>query len=231
MKKFVGLFLATTMAVSGAVASFAGENAINFKGTIAEADLTIKCDLPASGTLTIKPYSGEQIASASGLKIKNGETAATSAGETQVNYEVALVGYTSTATSADADNLITYKAAATASDAYTGVKKEVYMAVQLATTADGTVATGDDFKAHFAEAAKENIKINEIIAKKSEAEYTKAGDTYTKIATPQKILVEAEKEVAFRITGTMNPNAGWEKGDTLSVTPIFTIVPKVATKE
>lgn len=268
-KRIAGLFLATTMIVAGSVAGFAEEKTFTVSGSVPE--ITIDVTVPTSGTLTLNPVGKDQVKSSPAYFANNvdseGKSKAADSALTgddlaaaladATTYNITLAGYTATATAAegDSDNAITFKAAATAMNAYgTSTKKEMYMAIQMGAAADYTYDTAEGkkplvaydstasdaaadiktkdaaFKALFdAEGA---IKVNEVVAKKAEADYT-AGGTYTKItpatAGATTVTVAPGKAAPVRITGTMNPMGVWKKGDTVKVTPIFNVTVNVPT--
>lgn len=226
IKSLVSLGLALSMVIAGATSSFAGEKSFKMSGTIADADLTINVTVPTAGALTIKPYGKSQIATPAAT-FANGFATAAAAGA--VCYDVSLAGYTVTATSATADALITLTAAATATGAYTGTKKEASISIQVGAAAAGdTIDTSDAvaFEALFASPV-----IDVVAAKKSEADYdaTSSTSVYTalKETTPTVVTLKPGDKAPFRIYGTMNPNAPWEAGDAINVTPVFKIVPNV----
>lgn len=215
--------VATAMAmVMGMATSVYAEQKSKYTGTIAESDLTINMDLPADGSLTIKPFAGTQITTAP-LYFKNKNTVAAAIGDDDVAYLVKLAGYTCVATSINDENPIVAKKTLTANSKAKEFAANIALGEAVASTDEKTDAK--DFKVQFV--TEEALAIDTL----SEESYDGTADTaYVKNADATAVQVDPAKSVPFRITGTMNTDADWEEGDAITIVPVFSIGVKVTPK-
>lgn len=219
IKKISALAMAMALTAVSCFSVSAFEKA-TYTGTIAEDDLTINMDLPADGSLTIKPFAGTQITTAP-LYFKN-KNAEAGSGEDKVSYTVAMAGYTCVATSATADNPIKIAAELPA----TGTAKNITAVMELGDAVDTVETDAAAFKTAFNSA--QSLQVTKL----SEASYDgTAASAYTKNTTDAAVKVEPQKNVPFRITGSMNTSATWEKGDSIVIVPVFSIGVEVETVE
>jgi hypothetical protein len=223
LKRVAAVASAMALTVVSVVPAFAAD-AINktptYTGTIAADDLSMNVTLPATGSLTIKPYSATQITTAP-LYFENTES---TSDDDVVTYKVAIAGYSCVATSKTADNAI--KVATTLPTSGTAKTFTATIETGAACASDAKKTTAADFKTAFGTASS-----TVAVEKLSEKAYDgTAATTYTKVTTPTEVKVEEGKAVPFRITGTMYTGAEWEEGDSITVVPVFTIGLEVGTK-
>lgn len=221
IKKVSAVAMAMALTAVSSMPTLAVETA-TYTGEIAEADLTINMDLPADGSLTIKPFAGTQITTAP-LYFSNKNTATTTSGEDNVSYVVGLAGYTCVATSATTENPIKVSATLPA----TGTAKNITAVIELGEAQDDKETDAAAFKTAFVSTAALTVD------KLSEASYDGSAESvYTKnSATDDTVKVEPEKHVPFRITGAMNTAAEWEVGDEIVIVPVFSVGVEVDTVE
>jgi hypothetical protein len=231
IRTLAGIALASMMTLATATTGFAFDNP-TFTGTITEESLAVSVTLPASGDLTITPFASPQIATAYATTISN------TGNDTKLDVSVA--GYNVVATSKSTDNPISLSSTEKATGDYSGTKKEVYMAIQITNPETKTTATAVKDKATWDSAFSAGTAIDVPVAKLSTKDYV-AGDatTYTSVTGGDAVTLAATIKTGgtgagtetnyanFRITGTMNPNATWEVGDKIVVTPVFKVAPNV----
>jgi hypothetical protein len=221
IKRISAVAMAMALAVVSAVPAFAEESA-EFTGQIQSSDLDIDMDLPANGSLTIKPYAGTQIKTTDPLYFVNNNAEATKAGADIINYTVGLAGYTCVATSATSSSAV--KVATTLDGA--GKNKVITADIQLGKAVAATTASVDTFKEDF------EVDKTVAVTKLSTTSYDgTAGSTYTKNESAEKVTIAPTEIVPFRIVGKMNTDATWEVGDSITIVPVFSIGVDVTTKE
>lgn len=213
-KKVSAVAMAMALTVASAVPAFAVEKA-TYTGTLSSEDLTINMDLPADGTLTVKPFAGTQISTAPLYFTNNSEN---TNGVEDVIYSVNLAGYTCVATPKDTTDRNAAIKVATTIPADT--TKTFTATIELGNEVSSDAVTSDAvaFKTSFASAAALNIE------RLSTASYDgKTVTDYTKSATDSAVDVRPGYSIPFRITGKMNTKATWAAGDKIVVVPVFSV--------
>lgn len=242
LRKAVALGLA--FATVGASSVFAAHS-MKLTGSIGE--MTMNVSLPSSGSLTINPFAKTQIAAG----FMDGSTerdfiAVQNSGKISkgdVAYKISIAGYTVTAVSKGGeDDPITIKNnnnAKTELSAYTGTGKQV--SIQLGVAAEnpddnGTgvalskISKAADFDTKYAANIDDGQTV--LVTGLSEADYdaNNAESAYTAVSAAEAAkgaTVQPGGNFMFKVDGTMNPAAEWKEGDSLSITPVFTVIPDV----
>ncbi len=241
LKSLVGIAMAATMAIAGTVTSF-GAEAFKISGTIADKDVTIDCALPTAGTLQIKPFAVRQIGvlgggdanapeAGKGTSFQNKPTAED--GSEASDIDLSIVGYTAVLKSASSANAMSLKSSYTEMKDYgDSTKKEVSLKIQLSGESDDVAADEKDGKLLKIFTAADNVKEADIVkASTADFDKTKSSSTYTKLEAPITVKVAAEGYGTFNVVGTMNPNATWEAGDSISVTPVYKVAAHIEAGE
>lgn len=210
MKKNFKRIVALGMAIStlGATSAFAAVSS-KFTGSINSDSLKLSISIPATGTLTIKPYAAEQITT--------GVMSATN-DSTEVKYQISVAGYTVTATS-KTDEAISLVKDLTADNKKEEGKepKEITLDMKLLAASDIKTKTSDI-------TGGSDIEFDTL----SEEAYKSADSAYTKVKDTGVEVNTSDKNLNFAIVGTMNSSANWVAGDALTIVPIFKIVPAAA---
>jgi hypothetical protein len=225
LKTLVGVALASMMTLAVATTGFAEDKTLALTGKIASADLTISVTIPTDTTITIKPYAADQISTAAASVITNTST--------DLKLNVTIAGYNAQVTPATAANTITLNTTEKAIGDYSGTKKELYMSLQLSSALKAADVPSD---AKTQKTAFTTPAIDVPVTKALTKAYSASDSTsYTAVTNAETVTLAAKDDndatvtnsTAFRLTGTMNPNATWEENDAISVTPIFRITPNV----
>jgi hypothetical protein len=216
IKRVTAVVSAMALTVASCMPIFAAETG-SYTGTIAGDDLKKNYNLPTSGSLIIKPYTGTQISTGE-LYFENAETAAAAAGDDIVTYKVNIAGYSCSAVSANEDDPITV-AASLPSDGSTA--KVFTASIELGAKQTAKAADAKAFKALFATPAVK-VAVSELVD--AESLYNGTEDTtYIKATGTTAVEVGPQEFAPFRISGTMNTAANWQAGDTITIVPVYSV--------
>ena len=250
LKRIAGVAMATAMVAAGSTAIFAKDMGWDIEGEIDAGSVTISADLPTSATLTIKPYGKTQISTGVGTYFKSGFDYV-DAGDA-VSYKTSIAGYVATVKT-KGETAPVYVANTT----WTGTTKQVNAKIEMgkpvyksqADATGGGVTLGSDPEAEVMidglttapadDAAKAKVWAKQFpdahtksvtVERASDAAYdaVNAPTEYTKVTSADVVQLQPGMAIPIRITGSMNPDAAWEAGDGIGITPIFKLSPDAA---
>lgn len=246
LKRIAGVAMATAMVAAGSTAIFAKDMGWDIEGEIDDASVAISADLPTGASLTIKPYGKVQIATTEGKYFQSGFDY-TDVGDA-VSYKTSIAGYVATVKT-EGETAPVYVANAT----WTGTTKQVNVKIQMGkpvykalspgggvivTDAETEVEIGvntnlttdkaksDAWAKQFPDADTASVTVERA----SDAAYdaVNAPTEYTKVTSADVVQLQPGMSIPVRITGSMNPEAAWEAGDGIGITPIFKLSPDAA---
>lgn len=251
LKRIAGVAMAAAMVAAGSTAIFAKDMGWDISGEVDASSVTISAILPTGATLTIKPYGKTQISTGVGNYFTSGFDYA-DVGDA-VSYKTSIAGYVATVKT-KGENAPVYLKDTT----WVGTTKQVNVKIQIgkpvykdqakATAGGATITTAteevmlngltaalttdkdkeDAWVSQFPDASVKSV----VVERASDAAYdeTNAPEEYTKVTTAAADVVQLQPGMALpvRITGSMNPDAAWEAGDGIGITPIFKLAPDAA---
>lgn len=249
LKRIACAAMATAMVAAGSTAIFAKNMGWDISGEVDASAVIISATLPATATLTIKPYGKTQISTGEETYFESGFDWA-DVGDA-VSYKTSVAGYVATVKT-EGEAAPVYVANTT----WTGTTKQVNAKIEMgkpvykseanATGGGVTIATATaevmisglvtapaDAKAktaawesQFPAADTKSVTIERA----SDAAYdaVNAPEEYTKVTSADVIQLQPGMAIPLRITGSMNPDAAWEAGDGIGITPIFKLAPDAA---
>ena len=246
LKRIAGVAMATAMVAAGSTAIFAKDMGWGTEGEIDAGSVTISADLPTGATLTIKPYGKTQISTGVGTYFKSGFDYV-DVGDA-VSYKTSIAGYVATVKT-KGETAPVY----VANNTWTGTIKQVNVKIQMGkpvykvlspgggvTVTDNVTeveigvntnlttdkAKSDAWAKQFPDADTKSVTVERA----SDAAYdaVNAPTEYTKVTSTDVVQLQPGMAIPIRITGSMNPEAAWEAGDGIGITPIFKLSPDVA---
>ncbi len=246
LKRIAGVAMATAMVAAGSTAIFAKDMGWGTEGEIDAGSVTISANLPTGASLTIKPYGKTQIATTEGKYFQSGFDYA-DVGDA-VSYKTSIAGYVATVKT-KGETAPVY----VANNTWTGTTKQVNVKIQMGkpvykvlspgggvTVTDNVTeveigvntnlttdkAKSDAWAKQFPDADTKSVTVERA----SDAAYdaVNAPTEYTKVTSTDVVQLQPGMSIPIRITGSMNPEAAWEAGDGIGITPIFKLSPDVA---
>ena len=246
LKRIAGVAMATAMVAAGSTAIFAKDMGWGTEGEIDAGSVTISADLPTGATLTIKPYGKTQISTGVGTYFQSGFDYV-DVGDA-VSYKTSIAGYVATVKT-KGETAPVY----VANNTWTGTTKQVNVKIQMGkpvykvlspgggvTVTDNVTeveigvntnlttdkAKSDAWAKQFPDADTKSVTVERA----SDAAYdaVNAPTEYTKVTSTDVVQLQPGMSIPIRITGSMNPEAAWEAGDGIGITPIFKLSPDAA---
>ncbi len=246
LKRIAGVAMATAMVAAGSTAIFAKDMGWDIEGEVDNASVAISADLPTGASLTIKPYGKTQIATTEGKYFQSGFDYA-DVGDA-VSYKTSIAGYVATVKT-KGETAPVY----VANNTWTGTTKQVNVKIQMGkpvykVLSPGGGATVTDAETEVEIGANTNLTTDKAksdawakqfpdadtksvtVERASDAAYdaVNAPTEYTKVTSTDVVQLQPGMSIPIRITGSMNPEAAWEAGDGIGITPIFKLSPDAA---